>query len=288
VLAKQQANWTSCNHSTFEEQVGNHLHEHIAVDLAIRTMLPSPVKKSSPLNILTSGTRFHIVNGNSDARGDTGPCLLVEPNKKTGATDQMTLFNPKVFGFLEETLIDFVLDNQIICFTEHKRNGSIFRAHPSYHSTLPWHDWAVFEWELTDPTTGAVLPGKQWVPGQTYCFVDLRDISSDQHTPVGVTEDGEEMTVAPPVTPGLCAIVNSLISDLHHDKSHMFNLGNRDMEDDGSMSLRLVDVNAIQDTCFVVENTGNEEEAEVIIADARDTWDDNFFTLSLTVSFIQY
>jgi hypothetical protein len=32
----------------------------------------------------------------------------------------------------------------LVLFTEYKRNGQLFRAHPVYCGPPPWHDWAMF------------------------------------------------------------------------------------------------------------------------------------------------
>ena len=34
----------------------------------------------------------------------------------------------------------------IPCFTEHKIEGQIYRAHPSYHGKGPWYDWVLVEY----------------------------------------------------------------------------------------------------------------------------------------------
>jgi hypothetical protein len=35
----------------------------------------------------------------------------------------------------------------LVIFTDYKRNGQLFRAHPAYRGGLVWHDWAIFRYE---------------------------------------------------------------------------------------------------------------------------------------------
>ncbi len=54
--------------------------------------------------------------------------------------------------------------SKVLGFTEikNKRTGQIYRAHPSFRSELPWHDWALVEWNSggTTPNNLQILPAR--------------------------------------------------------------------------------------------------------------------------------
>lgn len=52
---------------------------------------------------------------------------------------------------------------KISCFTEHKRDGTIYHGHPNFRGMGEWHDYAYFEW---DGITEGLI-------GRIYFFVDL-------------------------------------------------------------------------------------------------------------------
>ena len=83
----------------------------------------------------------------------------------------------------------------LVLFTEYKRNGQLFRAHPAYRGGRPWHDWAMFRYEKSgrdvarcksymetthddevfngDPST--IAPNHHYAPGKILCFVQAPD-----------------------------------------------------------------------------------------------------------------
>ena len=61
--------------------------------------------------------------------------------------------------------------NHIDCFTEHKRSGQVFRAHPSYRNGNSWYDFVNVEWEVD--ATGTTC----CIPAQICCFLDLRKLT---------------------------------------------------------------------------------------------------------------
>ena len=57
----------------------------------------------------------------------------------------------------------------IPCFTEHKIEGQIYRAHPSYRDTGPWHDWVMVQYY--DSMKREFFN----VAGQIMFFIDIRE-----------------------------------------------------------------------------------------------------------------
>jgi hypothetical protein len=86
---------------------------------------------------------------------------------------------------------DEYLPLTLVLFTEYKRNGQLFRAHPAYRGGRPWHDWAMFQYEKSaqdaarrksymetthddevfhgDPPT--IAHNHHYAPGKILCFV---------------------------------------------------------------------------------------------------------------------
>ena len=115
--------------------------------------------------------------------------------------------------YLASEIVINAPDMKIHCFTEHKRNGIMFRAHPLYKSTSPWYDWAMFQWSIDE---NVVI-----VPGQIMCFCNFQHVDFDacRHIAAG---DCDQYTDIPAIagneflsaTPGIYAVIQSLASPL--------------------------------------------------------------------------
>lgn len=268
VLAKQQANWTSRNLSTFEQEVGKRLSEHIVIDSNIRNHIPEFSKNIPKDNLSIGGTRFKVVLSPPDDQDDVQPILLVERRRKKNAPNQMTLFNMDVLDFLWKTLMDFVPHGEIMCFSEHKRNGLIFRSHPSYCSGISWHDWAMFKWTVNNQV--------KEIPGEILCFVDLRDMVSEPQI-TGYDDKGEEILSPPPCEPGIYAVVNSLVDVPSHLETSVLLLeGTWETKRNGKLLHRLMDVETISDNTFVFPNFGMEHHNKVYVVSKRESWSMEF------------
>jgi len=76
-----------------------------------------------------------------------------------------------VFGLRELTEPHI---NSLVIRTEHKRNGTVFRAHPQYRQHGQWHDWVLVDWG----------PDGQ-CPAEIWGFVDLEDLPPGIHIEYG-------------------------------------------------------------------------------------------------------
>jgi hypothetical protein len=95
-------------------------------------------------------------------------------------------------GYFSDADPNEVRTLNLVLFTEYKRNGQLFHAHPAYRGGLPWHDWAMFRYaksaqdvargksymEVThddevyhgDPPD--IAQKHHYTPGKILCFVE--------------------------------------------------------------------------------------------------------------------
>lgn len=66
----------------------------------------------------------------------------------------------------------FAKDDIIECWTEYKRDGSIYRAHPNFNSVGEWYDWALFLFEPANPMH-TTFP-KSMYPSKILCFYRIQ------------------------------------------------------------------------------------------------------------------
>jgi hypothetical protein len=131
----------------------------------------------------------------------------------------------------------------IPCFTEHKIGGQMYRAHPSYRDTGPWHDWVLVEYyDRRKRSFFNVL-------GQIMFFVDLREniipfLSQVQ----GVTEAGTY------------AVIHSLDNEpTPMPDSCLLSRGIR------AKTYNLVSTTSFKDTAFVIDNVGCPQKSVMVI-----------------------
>jgi hypothetical protein len=131
----------------------------------------------------------------------------------------------------------------IPCFTEYKIEGQIYRAHPSYRDTGPWHDWVMVEYYDSEK--------RQFfnVAGQIMFFVDLRENVIPFMLQIeGVTEVGTY------------AVIHSLASEpAQVDDSCLLGTGVR------AKGYNLVSTTAFKDTAFVIDNVGCPRNSVFVI-----------------------
>lgn len=76
--------------------------------------------------------------------------------------------------FLLQQVRPSFVSNEIACYTEHKRFGVIFRAHPSYRSTQEWYDWTYVKFYNEKKNMYSSYPSK------ICCFVKDEPISGNE------------------------------------------------------------------------------------------------------------
>ena len=265
VLAKQQANRTSRNHATFEQQIGKRLSEWVAINTAYRNFVPQDIVAASKEDADILETKF-IIGSNEDADGmDETEFLLHEPTKKKKRKKQLQLTDERLKEFVFEEFADFMPNSQIPCFTAHKRKGYIFRAHPSYRSGPSWHDWAVFKWISGEETL--------YIPGEIQCFVDLREIATGPQV-VGVNEKtGKEIVEETPYEPGIYAVINSLVGPTKSKVTNsLLSHGQRELDENDEMKCSVANVEAIHDTTYCFPHFGYDHDVWVYELKHREKW----------------
>jgi hypothetical protein len=131
----------------------------------------------------------------------------------------------------------------IPCFTEHKIEGQIYRAHPSYRDTGPWHDWVLVEYY------DAHKRDFFNVVGEIMFFVDLcENVIPFMLQVEGVTDVGTYAVIhslenEPSPMPDSCLLATGT-----HAKTY-----------------NLVSTTSFKDTAFVIDNVGCPRKSVVVI-----------------------
>lgn len=136
----------------------------------------------------------------------------------------------------------------ITCFTEHKIEGQIYRAHPSYRDTGPWHDWVLVEYY------DARKRGFFNVVGEIMFFVDLRENVIPFMSQVeGVTEAGTY------------AVIHSLDKETAPmPDSCLLSTGTR------ALTYNLVNTTSFKDTAFVIDNVGCPRRSVLVLRPTKE------------------
>ena len=158
-------------------------------------------------------------------------------------------------------LQEHILERQLDIFTEHRRNGTIFRAHPNYRQLGHWNDWVQVDWGPG---------GKQ--PCQIWCFIDLRRVPHG----FGKTVDGVR------VQKGVFAVVESADYEQMAGNSDLFIpciKECRQLDNSGNIAKRqfyLADVEAFLHPVTVIPDVGSENKLRYLQVKARKEWADCF------------
>ena len=178
---KKPAKNTQRRKSTFDQQIAKRLKEKLVIRQA--SALVDEANKQRAATMATSsapvgGTRFTVhVKEEENVDGDTVlVCHLTwcsahksnHPNQEPPgvALDYLAYLVDKAVKEQNLGSIDVTFE----CFTEHKREGQIFRAHPNYRKEGAWYDWAQVAF-APDEDLDTVVTTKY--PSQIWLFVDL-------------------------------------------------------------------------------------------------------------------
>jgi len=145
---------------------------------------------------------------------------------------------------------------EITLFTEHKRNGVIFRGTP-YLYNRPWRDWVIIDW------------GKEGkLPAQIHIFVNLDNIPEDSVYP-----------------PGIYAVVESAKQHAtsqerkkHSDLFKPFLEEHNGISRNGEITRKyhLVDTNSFYAPAILIPDIGNANKAAYLQLLPRSQWKDSF------------
>jgi len=136
---------------------------------------------------------------------------------------------------------------RIEIFTEYKRNGVTYHAHPNYNSFGEWYDWAMVKFELENDNTNLQEEeegyyGKNLFPAKILCFVHAKDET-------------------------IHAVIHCCNTNNHSEDSILVEHWKKEFKVEDNMLvplLRCVSVDTFETPCFVVEDKHglNEEMSE--------------------------
>ena len=158
---KDPARHTQRRKSKFEEQTAQRYFENLAITIAETDLPVSEVNQEDNLKdsyINKEHNIFYIHEKKDIFKRDwkNGKCSVVNW-KDDNLYKQLKL----MFGLLVE---NGSLQSPICFFTQHNRDGCIFRANPDWQETKsPWYDWARIKWDGYNNS----------VPAQLNIFIDL-------------------------------------------------------------------------------------------------------------------
>ena len=267
---KVAAKLTQKDYRNFDRQTATRLVEFDLLDLAIdelkgNTMWDYLEREGAPVEtdedetqpdgrrkdrIYTKGTQIEVL-----VDEDSGANTWQFVNSR--AENQHTRrWDDDVVGYLAYLQED-IFESKLLIFTEHHRNGQIFRAHPNYRQLGPWNDWVLVNWGHG---------GKS--PAQIWCFLDLRGLEDKFRRKVdGVT-----------VQKGVYAVVESTAYEAAAPESDLFVPCVKEatrLNEDGTMAKRkfyLAEVEAFMEPVTVVPDMGHANKLRYLQVKPRKEW----------------
>lgn len=250
---KHMAQLTQRRQNTFIQQIGHRLAESYCFKRAISEFGNSQYinlqKNTSKDSREIGGSRFIIQKSETDHRYTA----------KWSSVEKKVEYPQDVLKFVYDHLYHSNNYPQVMCFTEHKRDGVIFHGDCEYRSGHEWYDWVVINWEGHSPTIGKI-----------FCFVDMNTyISKDP-----VIVNGNEIHQGQ-----VYAAISSLSSSAlkNYPGSVLFCQGLMYLNNENDVVYYLVSVDTIVDTAFVVNNVGGPSH-EFMVMHPRRNWSSGFFS----------
>lgn len=263
--SKTAAIHTQRRAKTFDMQCANNLHDMDVIDFAMEE-LSSHAKKwdyfaefeeddsvdeveTEGVNTINTGTRAEFFW--SYAKSD----FTLKVKSEMQGKDQFKL-GSELEAFLREIHDGFGGDvSTINIFTEHKREGIIFRGSPYYRGS-PCRHWVMVNWG-----NEVILPAQIW------CFLDLTDVPPD-------------MTYEP----GIYAVVESAKASTNQQEIKMSELfvpylkETKGTDENGQKKRKfyLVDVESFVSTACVIPDLGNKNPAAFLRLLPRHLWKNQF------------
>jgi len=150
--------------------------------------------------------------------------------------------HPIILDFLykERVQKDYPLKGQTIIelWTEYKRNGVTYRAHPNYNSFGEWYDWAMIQFEINGDTSDlsddeqAGYYADNLFPSKILCFMKSEDES-------------------------IYALIHSCYANDHKEDGILVECWRKEYKvfhNKPQPLLRCVSVESFEEPCFVVED----------------------------------
>lgn len=272
---KHAARSTQKNEKTFDIQTATRLSQHHVLDMAMeeirgrklwryytKSETTLPDSPEPPEVIVTGGTQFNIFESENGK-----PCFSigVGSQAKVPARAEWDADVVKFLHACQEKLRSWSKskDYKLQIYSDHTRNGQIFRGHPLYRGDNPWRDWVLVQWGDGEPE-----------PAQIWCFIDLNNI---------VEPEGESEKLVfgnCDLTHGVFAVIEAAEYRARQNgdpRSHFFRPMVKEMGAHGTGGVRsrkfyLIDTEAIADPCFVIPDVGSQNGKSYFQVKNREEW----------------
>ena len=257
--AKQPARLTQKRAHSITLQSGHRIIEGLALDSRLRDMRNVGAMINSGMdkcNTSFGGNKYII---KFKKRGDGGYDYHIQWFGTTMVNGPGCC--PTLVSFLCNHVVQPVSSKYITCYTEYRRYGIIFRAHPSYRSSQEWYDWAYIKLYDEENDKNSICPAK------IYCFVKDECETSRNRNLMVIIKYAENMEKEVPDDNAFPIVERRILSDTYF----------------------LVDADCIDEPCYAVpdisggekeEEEEEEEEKETfIIVKSMDMWGDEFMNL---------
>ena len=231
------------------KQTADRLVENIAIDRCWNEIKPPATHLLPPVPEPPPGTRTDSAVGGHfyvslNARGN--PHYTWKGSKKSKSVK----VNGKLLKFLADSCLPNVNGTTLHCFTEHRRDGEIFRAHPLYMD-LPWNDCVMIN----------MVDGSEDIPARILCFVDLRDIRQ------GFDINGYHCH-----DNGLYAVVEMFELDDDDFVSDLVGHFTKEVDAEGKPLLYLMDVETFIAPSIGIPDVGSAVAGDYLFLKERSAW----------------
>ncbi len=268
---KQAAQLTQRDKRTFDMQTAIRLIEFLAIDLAMWEIEQDEApwdyfilhhhdptdnahaQGGEASRNMIGGTRIEVF---LDEERDNEPSFRVLGKSKHAEKTELI---PDALEFLID--LQDLIGTRLQIYTEHNREGVMFRAHPNYRGTGPWKDWVIVDWGQHGN-----LPSRIW------CFVELIGLPTGQNA----LEFGGIR-----LKDGICAMVETTTYDEVPDgyRSDIFVPLRLDMDETDPESPKrifyLADAEAFVEPCAVVPDIGGPLNRYFLVR-SRSKWVKSF------------
>jgi hypothetical protein len=255
---------------SFQKQCAQRIFDSIVIQRALRDHLGEDGEEEAAERLQMSlsikegktlcGSHFDVLY----RVGDDGNVSIVLEAPE-GDVDSPKLANDLV-TFIGMEICRFCKKKSVTVFTDHVRDGMIFRGHPSYRNGAAWNDWVFIKWFSKE------VDGEEkydLIEGQIFGFIHLErddfdfdclDLSCD------LTLDG----------PGYYVIVHSMIvSAIESFEGSIVGRGLLEKSRSGRRPFRLVHVESISDVAFGIPDVGSDENA-ILLLKGKEKWASSF------------
>lgn len=260
-FAKKPANNTQRRKDVFEKQAATRQIENMAIERAIHNIYPERLQEETEnSDSITKGYSIEFCLAERD---------LVYRKLKNRPKCK---WNDENFQKKLATLCSKIVDSNAIMtsikfFTQHNRQGNIFRADPCFDKTTgePWYDWVYINWGDNE---------NNCVPAKILIFMNIEEIQFLKTFPFGGSYVNEA---------GAYAIIYSFLSNetiLAHLDSKLVVYGNLIHDDDAeNLTMYAVSVDSIVKPCIAIPYRTDStiiNATEWLILKSKDQWYSTF------------